>query len=288
MNGRERLRYCHRWNWSYRIHTGSVSLACSSLHFLTPSRALSKTGLRVLHIDTEANYGGTDASLTLIDLHHLLLSPPSVLANISVPVPIPESLLRDSRNYAISLAPSIVSSVGPLIDTLVNSGVSRYVKFKLLDGVGLYANASNGGAKSSGQEWAGSVKTVPGSKEDVFKSKELGLLQKRKLMKFLMATASQLEQSSENVTNSVDNLPFLKYLTSKEVGLDAEVANAVAYALSLSSDPNGEWYISTSSYSILSMSRSEPDIASKNQRDRPSSDSRNTYVLPADMEIHPF
>jgi RAB protein geranylgeranyltransferase component A len=211
-----------------------------------------------------------------------------VLANISVPVPIPESLLRDSRNYAISLAPSIVSSVGPLIDTLVNSGVSRYVKFKLLDGVGLYANASNGGAKSSGQEWAGSVKTVPGSKEDVFKSKELGLLQKRKLMKFLMATASQLEQSSENVTNSVDNLPFLKYLTSKEVGLDAEVANAVAYALSLSSDPNGEWYISTSSYSILSMSRSEPDIASKNQRDRPSSDSRNTYVLPADMEIHPF
>jgi Rab proteins geranylgeranyltransferase component A len=158
-------------------------------------------------------------------------------------VPISEALLRDSRNYAISLAPSIVPSIGPLIDTLVNSGVSRYVKFKLLDGVGLYANASNNGDKqgsSSAHEQGGSVKTVPGSKEDVFKSKELGLLQKRKLMKFLMATATQSDKPATNGSNSTDNVSFLNYLTSKEVGLDAEVASAVAYALSLSSDPNGE------------------------------------------------
>jgi Rab proteins geranylgeranyltransferase component A len=155
-------------------------------------------------------------------------------------VPIPESLLRDSRNYAISLTPSIVSSVGPLIDTLVNSGVSRYVKFKLLDGVGLYASSTSTGDERSAEERFGTVKTVPGSKEDVFKSKELGLLQKRKLMKFLMATASQSDKSPGKESTSVDNLPFLKYLTSKEVGLDTEVANAVAYALSLSSDPTGE------------------------------------------------
>jgi RAB protein geranylgeranyltransferase component A len=158
-------------------------------------------------------------------------------------VPIPEALLRDSRNYAISLAPSIVPSIGPLIDALVNSGVSRYVKFKLLDGVGLYASASNSGAEQGdgfSQERFGSVKTVPGSKEDVFKSKELGLLQKRKLMKFLMATATQSDKPTTNEPNFTDNVPFLGYLASKEVGLDAEVASAVTYALSLSLDPNGE------------------------------------------------
>lgn len=156
----------------------------------------------------------------------MLLSPPYGLADISIPVPISEALLHESRHYAISLAPSVVSSVGPLIDTLVKSGVSRYVKFKLLDGVGLYA----------GNE-GGSVKTVPGSKEDVFKSKELGLLQKRKLMKFMMAIAAKTES---RVESKVDEVAFLDHLTSKEIGLEPEVANAVAYALSLSSDPKGK------------------------------------------------
>ncbi|KIM27206.1 hypothetical protein M408DRAFT_9392 [Serendipita vermifera MAFF 305830] len=200
--------------------------------------ALAKTGLHVLHIDTDANYGSSDASLTLIDVHHLLLSPPPGLADISVPVPITEELLRQSRDYAISLAPSVVPSISPLIDTLIKSGVSRYVKFKLLDGVGLYASipspSSSENEASDENGPIGTVKTVPGSKEDVFKSKELGLLQKRKLMKFLMSTASNLEST---LGTDQQKISFLEYLTSKEVGLAPDVADAVAYALSLSSDP---------------------------------------------------
>jgi len=69
-----------------------------------------------------------------------------------------------------------------MIESLVGSGVSRYGGFKLLEGVGIY---------SAG----GQVKRVPSSKEDVFKDKDMGILDKRKLMKFLMFVTSEFEES---------------------------------------------------------------------------------------------
>ncbi|PVF99147.1 FAD/NAD(P)-binding domain-containing protein [Serendipita vermifera] len=186
--------------------------------------ALSKTGLRVLHLDKSETYGGRDASLSLTELHHFIINPPTGVTNLSAPVPISTESLRQSRDYAISLTPSILSATGPMIDTLVASGVARYVPFKLLDAVGLYDEAK------------AEVKMVPGSKEDVFKSKELGVLQKRKLMKFLMATASREASKSTETQNNDEN--FLDHLRGKNVGLDKEISNAIFYALVLSTDTN--------------------------------------------------
>jgi hypothetical protein len=115
-----------------------------------------------------------------------------------------------------------------MIDTLVSSGVARYVPFKLLDSVGLYDEAK------------AEVKTVPGSKEDVFKSKELGVLQKRKLMKFLMATATQDSNKPEEPQNNDER--FLDHLRGKNVGLDKDISNAIFYALALSTDTNGMYF----------------------------------------------
>ena len=210
------------------------------------------------------------------------MSPPAELADISVPVPIPEALLRDSRNFSISLGPSVVPSVGPLIDSLINSGVSRYVKFKLLDGVGLYALSGAGDAEDGRPESVGSVKTVPGSKEDVFKSKELGLLQKRRLMKFLMNTASQTDTTFGNGSKSTDDNSLLAYLTSKDIGLDVEVANAVVYALSLSVDPNGEI---TPAPATPTPKFNTNDLW-KNPLARPSSDFGSTFARQVDTVIH--
>ncbi|KAG8821875.1 Rab proteins geranylgeranyltransferase component A, partial [Serendipita sp. 399] len=199
--------------------------------------ALAKAGLRVLHLDESSNYGGRDASLSVIDLHHFFLNPPKHITNLSAPVPISEELLRDSRHYAISLSPSIVSSTGPLVDALVASGVARYVPFKLLDAVGLYSQAAETGLNQSAD--GEQVRLVPASKEDVFKSKDLGLLQKRKLMKFLMSTAtSDANQPPATPHLEVDQSNLRGYLTSKLVGLDNDIADAIAYALALSTDPN--------------------------------------------------
>jgi Rab proteins geranylgeranyltransferase component A len=179
-------------------------------------------------LDKSETYGGRDASLSLMDLHHFILNPPADITDLSAPVPISADSLRQSRDYAISLTPSILSATGPMIDTLVSSGVARYVPFKLLDAVGLYDEAK------------AEVKTVPGSKEDVFKSKELGVLQKRKLMKFLMATATRDANKPEEPQNNDEK--FLDHLRGKNVGLDKDISNAIFYALALSTDTNGRYF----------------------------------------------
>jgi len=76
---------------------------------------------------------------------------------------------------------------GKLIDTLISSGVSGYVGFRIVDGVGLLqANAVDSDASSSSSKSSGKVKKVPTSKGQVFKDKTMSLLEKRKLMKMLM------------------------------------------------------------------------------------------------------
>ncbi|CCA66966.1 hypothetical protein PIIN_00803 [Serendipita indica DSM 11827] len=196
--------------------------------------AIAKAGLRVLHLDESPYYGDRDASLSAIELHHLVMQPKAFMENVSAPVPIPEAVLRESRNYSFSLSPSISPSIGPFIDTLVKSGVARYVPFKLLDAVGLYSDTA---------ERSSQVRLVPASKEDVFKSKELGLPQKRKLMKFLMGANSSERHpapTQEGGESSPTKTTFRDYLQSKEVGLDAGIADAIAYALALSTDANEE------------------------------------------------
>jgi RAB protein geranylgeranyltransferase component A len=77
-------------------------------------------------------------------------------------------------------------SRGPLISTLISSGVSKYVSFRILDSVSIWQEQEQGG---------GNVRRVPGSKEQVFKDKEVSLMDKRRLMKFLMFAAGEFEDS---------------------------------------------------------------------------------------------
>jgi RAB protein geranylgeranyltransferase component A len=82
---------------------------------------------------------------------------------------------------------------GKLIDTLISSGVSGYIGFRVVDGVGLLQHSMNTGAgtSTSGEEQGSSgIKKVPSSKGQVFKDKTLSLMEKRKLMKMLMFVAN--------------------------------------------------------------------------------------------------
>lgn len=190
--------------------------------------ALSKAGIKVLHIDSSADYGGRDASLSLKDLVAFVERPPAQLdiSKLSNPVPIAGHLLKRSRDYAISLSPSVFPATGPLITALVQSGVARYGAFKLLDTIGVYR--ANGG-----------VETIPASKEDVFRNKALSLVEKRRLMKFLMFASGDFE-SSETLQGK-EGVAFAGFLKGPEVGLSADLASAVAYALAHCSKESGEW-----------------------------------------------
>lgn len=166
---------------------------------LITARSLANSGKTVLHIDPNEYYGGSQASLTLDELSSWASERSS--SSIGGPSNNPSSymsaqrrrytqaytstlspeLQASRRQYAISLYPTLLPSRGTLISTLIQSGVSNYVGFRILDSVSVW------------QDGEGSVKRVPGSKEEVFKDKSIGLVDKRRLMKFLMFVAGEFE-----------------------------------------------------------------------------------------------
>ena len=79
--------------------------------------------------------------------------------------------LRNARRFTIDLTPRLILCRGKTVDALVESNVSKYLEFKSLDSTVCLGDD-------------GPVK-VPCSKSEVFRSKSLGMIEKRQLMKFL-------------------------------------------------------------------------------------------------------
>lgn len=189
------------------------------------SSALSKAGFKVAHVDINPYYGANDASLTLDELLRWAQARSDPAANDSSylteqrkrfsGISFYGTLPPQSRQYAVSLQPTIIPSTGPLIDSLIESGVSRYGGFKLLERVAIY-------------DGSGTVKAVPGSKEDVFKNKDLSLLHKRRLMRFLMFAGGDFEGKAELQGN--EQTGFASFLRDK-FSLDEQAAQVIVYAL---------------------------------------------------------
>lgn len=165
-------------------------------------RSLAKASQKVLHIDPFPTYGGPrHSSLTIPELVTHLPD----LENSSYEYPAGSSAAAGGsfqqdvetgsrgRQYAISLYPAILPARGKLIDTLISSGVSGYIGFRVVDGVGLLhppTSTGVGTSTSGGEEVSSGIKKVPSSKGQVFKDKTLSLMEKRKLMKMLMFVAN--------------------------------------------------------------------------------------------------
>ncbi|KAL7413045.1 GDP dissociation inhibitor-domain-containing protein [Mrakia frigida] len=203
--------------------------------------SLAHSGKTVLHVDENEYYGGDYASLSLSELiswaelrsspsteedsTHLLnqkarfddlaWSFPSSSSSDTSP-PLPPTLKQASRNYSLYLSPSLVPSVSPLIQTLVSSGVSRYSTFRILESTSIYDSKLGAGKK------------VPGSKEDVFKDKEVGLVDKRRLMKVLLWCMGEFEGSNE--IEGKEQMPLFDFLRTS-FSLSEDLARALTFAL---------------------------------------------------------
>lgn len=80
------------------------------------------------------------------------------------------------------------------------------------------------------------MKPVPGSKEDVFKNKQLSLLHKRRLMRFLMFAGGEFEGKPE--LQGHDETPFAEFLRDK-FSLDEEAIQVIVYALAFCISASG-------------------------------------------------
>jgi Rab proteins geranylgeranyltransferase component A len=183
--------------------------------------------VKVAHLDNNPYYGGDEASLTLDELalwadsrstsseisetlSSYLTAQRTKFTSVSRSPIVPDH----SRHYSISLAPSLIPSVGPLISSLIASGVSRYGGYRLLERVGIYSSRNG-------------LQNVPGSKEDVFKS-SLTLIEKRRLMRFLVFASGEFEGSKE--LQGHEQTPFPEFLISK-FSLTQDTVDAIVYAL---------------------------------------------------------
>lgn len=228
--------------------SASPPFPAEPLSEVVPISALSKAGFSVAHVDVNSYYGGDDTSLTLDELvewadartHADDAAAPDAYLSAQraryTSISRSSSVLpQQSRQYSVSLAPTIIPSVGPLINSLVSSGVSRYGGFKLLEKVAIY-------------DGPGSVKPVPGSKEDVFKNKDLSLLEKRRLMRFLMFAAGDFADKPE--LEGKEETPFIQFLR-ETFSLDQRTTNALAYALAFCVSASGTVLVANISGDIL-------------------------------------
>lgn len=104
------------------------------------------------------------------------------------------------------------------------SGVAKYSGFRLLDCVSVYDSS-------------GRARGVPGSKEDIFKSKDISLIEKRRLMRFLtFAAAGEFDGKKE--LDGRHETPFLEFLQSV-FSLSEETCSAIAYSLAFCMSATG-------------------------------------------------
>ncbi|KAK2827450.1 hypothetical protein Q7C36_018376 [Tachysurus vachellii] len=110
-------------------------------------------------------------------------------------------LLKEGRRFNIDLVSKLLYSRGLLVDLLIKSNVSRYAEFKNVSCILTYHN--------------GKVEQVPCSRADVFGSKQLTVVEKRMLMKFL-TFCLDFEQHPEQFQDFTE-MPFAEFLKCKNL-----------------------------------------------------------------------
>lgn len=125
-----------------------------------------------------------------------------------------EKLVNLSRKFNLDLAPKLLFSRGPLVELLISSNIARYAEFKALTRILTRHN--------------GVLVPVPCSRSDVFSSKNVTVLEKRMLMKFL-TFCKEFEQHPDEY-RGFEGRPFLEFLQSRQLSKNVEhyVLHAIA------------------------------------------------------------
>ncbi|KAB5549080.1 hypothetical protein PHYPO_G00063150 [Pangasianodon hypophthalmus] len=134
-------------------------------------------------------------------------------------------LLKEGRRFNIDLVSKLLYSRGLLVDLLIKSNVSRYAEFKNISCILTCHN--------------GKVEQVPCSRADVFGSKQLTVVEKRMLMKFL-TFCLDFEQHQEEFQDFAE-MPFLEFLKCKNLteNLQHFILHSIAMVSQDASTNNG-------------------------------------------------
>ncbi|KAM6217441.1 rab proteins geranylgeranyltransferase component A 2 [Rhynchocyon petersi] len=127
-------------------------------------------------------------------------------------------IVKEGRRFNIDLVSKLLYSRGLLIDLLIKSNVSQYAQFKNVTRVLAF--------------WEGKVEQVPCSRADVFNSKELTMIEKRMLMKFLTFCIDYEQHPSEYEASQ--QCPFSEFLKSKK--LTPNLQHFILHSIAMTSE----------------------------------------------------
>ncbi|KAG5680571.1 hypothetical protein PVAND_010068 [Polypedilum vanderplanki] len=149
--------------------------------------ATSRVGKTVLHIDQNEFYGGFWASFNLENfMTHLNRDTGDKkckIRNVSqewfefteekseINGWNKEKIISEGRRFNIDLIPKLNYCNGKLVELLISSNICRYTEFRAVDKVLTVLN--------------GKIDVVPGSRADIFTKKNVSIIEKRLLMKFI-------------------------------------------------------------------------------------------------------
>ncbi|KAM6911000.1 rab proteins geranylgeranyltransferase component A 1 [Lycodopsis pacificus] len=108
-------------------------------------------------------------------------------------------LVKEGRRFNIDLVSKLLYSRGSLVDLLIKSNVSRYAEFKNVTRILTYRH--------------GQVEQVPCSRADVFASRQLSVVEKRKLMRYLTSCVEETEEQ-----RAYNGRPYLEFLCDQQLG----------------------------------------------------------------------
>ncbi|XP_069572725.1 rab proteins geranylgeranyltransferase component A 1 [Brachyistius frenatus] len=108
-------------------------------------------------------------------------------------------LVKEGRRFNIDLVSKLMYSRGSLVDLLIKSNVSRYAEFKNVTRILTYRH--------------GNVEHVPCSRADVFASRQLSVVEKRKLMRFLTSCVEETEEQQ-----AYNGRPYVEFLRDQQLG----------------------------------------------------------------------
>ncbi|KAJ5542612.1 hypothetical protein N7535_005035 [Penicillium sp. DV-2018c] len=189
--------------------------------------ALSRSGKKVLHIDSNRYYGGSDAAFSLDEAREwaeevnkdstkssfkdasIFVQDPTASESSQGTTTAPQ--IASSRSYTLSLSPYFLHARSQLMSALVSSKVFRQLEFMAVGSWWIYA-PEQGSLENSELGAQKILYRVPGSREDVFAATHISMKSKRTLMRLLRHITKPNEETDEDEDMS---MPLNEYLTSK-------------------------------------------------------------------------
>lgn len=189
---------------------------------MVDTRALSRSGKSILHIDPNNYYGGPDAALSLQEIeewasaHHNVPShslfshayATALIENSSSDVP-KDPKISSSRAYSIALSPQIIHTRSALLARLVSSRLFRQLEFQAVGSFYIFKPIA---AFTEGNSQIGELVRIPSTREDVFASSTISARAKRQLMKFLKFVLDFENERHMKTWQPYRDLPFSEFL----------------------------------------------------------------------------